>query len=242
MKFKVMALAALVSLGAVSVQANELPNGPHIVTSGTASVDAVPDVATLAIEVNVAAKDAASAKKQADDRVAQYLSFLEQNGVAKKRHQLCEPAYPTGLRLPERQKHPERLSRRAYCGSDCTPADKLNGLLDGALKAGLNEIRSVSLGVAQPEKYKDEARKAAIDDAIHQAQQLASGFKTKLGPVYSVRYHVSNYQPSPMVRMMKADAAPVSAQEPMSSQPFSSTIRLMWCSSWSRLKSPLSNP
>ena len=75
----------------MSVQANELPNGPHIVTSGTASVDAVPDVATLAIEVNVAAKDAASAKKQADDRVAQYL-FPEQNGVAK-RHQLCEPAY-----------------------------------------------------------------------------------------------------------------------------------------------------
>lgn len=71
----------------------------------------------------------------------------------------------------------------------------------------------MSLGVAQPEKYKDEARKAAIDDAIHQAEQLASGFKGKLGPVYSVRYHVSNYQPSPMVRMMKADAAPVSAQE-----------------------------
>jgi uncharacterized protein YggE len=60
--------------------------------------------------------------------------------------------------------------------------DKLNSLLDGALKAGLNEIRSVSLGVAQPEKYKDEARKAAIDDAIHQAQQLASGFNSKLGP------------------------------------------------------------
>ncbi|MBX4288937.1 hypothetical protein K4G89_22290, partial [Mycobacterium tuberculosis] len=48
----------------------------------------------------------------------------------------------------------------------------------------------------------------------HQAQELAAGFHSKLGPVYSVRYHVSNYQPSPMVRMMKAaDAAPVSAQE-----------------------------
>jgi uncharacterized protein YggE len=92
--------------------------------------------------------------------------------------------------------------------------DKLNGLLDGALKAGLNEVRSVSLGVAQPDAYKDKARKAAIDDAVHQAQELASGFHSKLGPVYSVRYHVSNYQPSPMVRMMKAaDAAPVSAQE-----------------------------
>lgn len=92
--------------------------------------------------------------------------------------------------------------------------DKLNSLLDGALKAGLNEIRSVSLGVAQPGAYKDKARKAAIDDAIHQAQALAAGFNSKLGPVYSVRYHVSNYQPSPVVRMMKAaEAAPVSAQE-----------------------------
>jgi len=57
-----MALAALVSFGAMTATANELPNGPHIVTSGTASVDAVPDIATLAIEVNIAAKDAASAK------------------------------------------------------------------------------------------------------------------------------------------------------------------------------------
>lgn len=213
MKFKVMALAALVSLGTVSVQANELPNGPHIVTSGTASVDAVPDVATLAIEVNVAAKDAASAKKQADDRVAQYLSFLEQNGVAKK------DISSANLRTQPDYDYQNGKSilkgYRAVRTVEVTvrQLDKLNGLLDGALKAGLNEIRSVSLGVAQPEKYKDEARKAAIDDAIHQAQQLASGFKTKLGPVYSVRYHVSNYQPSPMVRMMKADAAPAFAQE-----------------------------
>jgi len=48
-KFKIMALAALVGFSALSVQANELPNGPHIVTSGTASVDATPDIATLAI-------------------------------------------------------------------------------------------------------------------------------------------------------------------------------------------------
>ncbi|MGQ7188157.1 SIMPL domain-containing protein, partial [Escherichia sp. HC-CC] len=79
MKFKVIALAALMGISGMAAQANELPDGPHIVTSGTASVDAVPDIATLAIEVNVAAKDAATAKKQADERVAQYISFLESN-------------------------------------------------------------------------------------------------------------------------------------------------------------------
>ncbi|MCU6668623.1 oxidative stress defense protein [Enterobacteriaceae bacterium H4N4] len=213
MKFNVLALAALVSFGAVSAQANELPNSPHIVTTGTASVDAVPDIATLAIEVNASAKDAASAKKQADDRVAQYLSFLEQNQVAKK------DINAANLRTQPDYDYQNGKSilkgYRAVRTVEVTvrQLDKLNALLDGALKAGLNEIRSVTLGVAQPDKYKDEARKAAIDDALHQAQQLASGFNTKLGPVYSVRYHVSNYQPSPMVRMMKADAAPVSAQE-----------------------------
>lgn len=212
-KFKVMALAAVVGFSAMAVQANELPDSPHIVTSGTASVDAVPDIATLAIEVNIAAKDAASAKKQADQRVAQYLSFLEQNGVAKK--DISSANLRTQPDYDYQNGKSVLKGYRAVRTVEVTlrQLDKLNSLLDGALKAGLNEIRSVSLGVAQPDAYKDKARKAAIEDAIHQAQSLAAGFHSKLGPVYSVRYHVSNYQPSPMVRMMKADAAPVSAQE-----------------------------
>lgn len=214
MKFKVMAIAALVGFSAIPVQANELPNGPHIVTSGTASVDATPDIATLAIEVNVSAKDAASAKKQADERVAQYLSFLEQNQIAKK--DISSANLRTQPDYDYQNGKSVLKGYRAVRTVEVTlrQLDKLNSLLDGALKAGLNEIRSVSLGVAQPDAYKDKARKAAIDDAVHQAEQLAAGFNSKLGPVYSVRYHVSNYQPSPVVRMMKADAAPaVSAQE-----------------------------
>ena len=174
MKFKVMALAALVGFSAMSVQAGELPDGPHIVTSGTASVDAAPDIATLAIEVNVAAKDAATAKKQADERVAQYLSFLEQNQVAKK------DISSANLRTQPDYDYQNGKSilkgYRAVRTVEVTlrQLDKLNPLLDGALKAGLNEIRSVSLGVAQPDAYKDKARKAAIDDAIHQAQELAA--------------------------------------------------------------------
>lgn len=213
MNVKVLALAALVGFSGMSAQASELPEGPHVVTSGTASVDAVPDIATLSIEVNVAAKDAVTAKKQADERVAQYLTFLELNQISKK------DIRSANLRTQPDYDYQNGKSilkgYRAVRTVEVTlrQLDKLNPLLDGALKAGLNEIRSVSLGVAQPDSYKDKARQAAIKDAIHQAQELAEGFNSKLGPVYSVRYHVSNYQPSPMVRMMKADAAPSNAQE-----------------------------
>mgnify|MGYP003603440706 CR=1 FL=1 len=162
MKLKLMALAAAIGLSAVAVQANELPNGPHIVTSGTASVAAVPDIATLAIEVNVAAKDAASAKKQADDRVAQYLSFLEKNGIAKK------DINSANLRTQPDYDYQNGKSilkgYRAVRTVEVTlrQLDKLNGLLDGALKAGLNEVRSVSLGVAQPDAIKTKRVKRPL--------------------------------------------------------------------------------
>lgn len=220
MTLKVLALSVLLGLGSASVQASEVPDGPHVVTTGTASVSAVPDMATLAIEVNVSAKDAALAKKQADERVAQYLTFLQKNGVDKKdinaANLSTQPEYEY-LKDGKSQIKGYRAVRQVEV--TLRQLDKMSDLLDGALKAGLNEIRSVSLGVAQPEAYKNKARQAAIDNAITQAQQLAEGFHTQLGPVYSVRYHVTNYQPAPMLRMMKADAAaPISAQDTYDSQ------------------------
>nr|MBA2816217.1 Arginine exporter protein ArgO [Candidatus Pantoea persica] len=86
MKLKALALVAMMGAASLplSALADELPNGPHVVTSGQATVDGCPDIATLSIVVNVSSKDAADAKKQADDRVAQYFDFLQKSGVEKK--------------------------------------------------------------------------------------------------------------------------------------------------------------
>lgn len=216
MKLKALAMAAMMGAATLplSAQAGELPEGPHVVTSGQASVDATPDIATLAIEVNVSSKDAAEAKKQADARVAQYFDLLEKNGIEKKdidaANLRTQPEY-------DYTKEGKSILKgyRAVRQVQVTlrQLDKLNDLLDGALKSGLNEIRSVELGVAQPEKYRNRARKAAIENATHQAEALATGFDAKLGPIYSIRYHVANYQPMPTARMYKsADAASMTTE------------------------------
>lgn len=215
MKLTKLALAAMIGFGTVPALAlaDELPNGPHVVTSGQSSVDATPDIATLAIEVSISAKDAAAAKTQADSRVAQYFDFLQKNGIEKK------DIDAANLRTqPEYDYTKEGKSvlkgYRAVRQVQVTlrQLDKLNELLDGALKSGLNEIRSVELGVAHPDEYRNKARQAAIQDATQQAGELAKGFNTKLGPVYSIRYHVANYQPMPVARMYKmADAAPMTS-------------------------------
>ena len=212
MKLKALALAAMMGMGSVPlmVQAAEVPEGPHVVTSGTASVDATPDIATLAIEVNASSKDAATAKQQADAKVAEYFSFLQKNGIDKKdinaANLRTQPEY-TYLKDGGSELKGYRASRQVQV--TLRQLDKLNDLLDGALKSGLNEIRAVELGVANPETYRNEARQKAIDNATQQAGALAEGFTATLGPVFSIRYHVANYQPMPVMRMYKtAEAAP----------------------------------
>lgn len=207
MKLNALVLTAIVGLAAMTTQAlaAELPEGPHVVTSGTSSVDATPDIATIAIEVSIAAKDAGDAKKQADDRVAQYFDFLKKNGIDNKdinaANLRTQPEYDY-LKTGESVLKGYRAVRQVQV--TLRQLDKLNELLDGALKSGLNEIRSVELGVANPDDYREQARKAAIENATVQARSLAEGFHASLGPVFSIRYHVANYQPMPAVRMFKA--------------------------------------
>ncbi|CAI0991011.1 oxidative stress defense protein [Serratia quinivorans] len=210
MKLKALAMAAMIGLGTLplALQAAEVPEGPHVVTSGTSSVDATPDIATLAIEVNVSSKDAAQAKKQVDERVAQYFDFLQKNNIEKKdisaANLRTQPEYDY-LKTGESVLKGYRAVRQVQV--TLRQLDKLNELLDGALKSGLNEIRSVELGVAKPDVYREQARQKAIENATQQAASLAKGFNAKLGPVYSIRYHVANYQPMPVARMYKSAGA-----------------------------------
>ncbi|CAI2414767.1 MULTISPECIES: oxidative stress defense protein [Serratia] len=210
MKLKALAMAAMIGLGTLplALQAAEVPEGPHVVTSGTSSVDATPDIATLAIEVSVSSKDAAQAKKQVDERVAQYFDFLQKNNIEKKdisaANLRTQPEYDY-LKTGESVLKGYRAVRQVQV--TLRQLDKLNELLDGALKSGLNEIRAVELGVAKPDVYREQARQKAIENATQQAASLAKGFNAKLGPVYSIRYHVANYQPMPVARMYKSAGA-----------------------------------
>ncbi|TDB62129.1 oxidative stress defense protein [Photorhabdus khanii] len=192
MKLKSLGLAAMLSAGGVplSAQAADLPVVPHIVTSGNAVIKAEPDMATLMINVDISAKDASGAKKQVDELVAKYFDFLKENGIEKKdinaANLRTQPDYQYDRESDKSVLKGYRAIRSVEV--KVRKLDHLNILLDGALKAGLNEISSVQFGVDDPQKYRDEARQKAIQNAIEQADVLAKGFNSKLGPIYSINY------------------------------------------------------
>ncbi|EMO4162718.1 oxidative stress defense protein [Morganella morganii] len=220
MKLKSLALAAMVALGgyAAAAQAAETPAGPHISTSGSAVIQAEPDMATLSINVTVKEKDASAAKAQADKRVAQYFDFLKAQGIEKKDINAANISTSPDYVY---DKEKEESVIRGYNASRSVTVkvhdlNKLNTLLDGALKSGLNDISAVEFGVNNPEKYREEVRQKAISDAISQAKSVAKGFGTELGAVYSIGYNAP--LPVPVMargKMMLAANAPaaVSADE-----------------------------
>jgi uncharacterized protein len=203
-------LSSIIFLAMMSVsslpllaQANSLPNGPHIVTSGNATIKATPDMVTLLINVAVTEKNAASAKAAVDKRVKEYFDFLNNKGIASSdinaANITTQPKY-------EYDKAAEKSKIIGYTAERSVEVkvyklDQLNPLLDGALAAGLNEINAVQFGVKDPKHYRDEARNRAIDNAKAQAEALATGFNVKLGKVYSINYRAPDATPYPMPRM-----------------------------------------
>lgn len=205
LKRNILAAVLFTATGVVShaALAGELPNGPHIVTSGSASIDVMPDMAVLSIEVNTTAKDAAMAKKLADARVEQYLTFLQKNNVQRR------DINTANLRTqPDYDYQNGKTTLKGYRAIrdvrvTVRQLDNLNELLDGALKAGLNEIRALTPEVTKPEQYQEQVRKAAVANAVLKATQLVHEFNSTLGPVYSIRYHVADDATTPIMRAMR---------------------------------------
>ncbi|KLU16424.1 MULTISPECIES: oxidative stress defense protein [Xenorhabdus] len=218
MKRRSLVLAAMMALGSLpcmTASAADSLSIPHISTSGNAIVKAAPDMATLVIHVSETQKGAAEAKKKVDERVAKYFDFLKNSGIEKK------DIDAANLRTQPEYQYEQKSGKSSITGYRASRSvevqvnklEQLNALLDGALKAGLNEINSVQFGVNNPQRYRDEARQKAIENAIQQATTLAKGFNSKLGPVYSINYRAPEAVPIPMSRLKyQADllAAPAS--------------------------------
>ncbi|TLY48214.1 MAG: oxidative stress defense protein [Gammaproteobacteria bacterium] len=215
MKLPTAILALIIGLASftcVPVNADETPAGPYLSTVGTASIDATPDSATINIEVSYLAKDAVDAKRKVDNRVAQYFDFLHKNGIGSK--DINAANLSTQPEYDYQHGSSELKGFRALRQVQVTlrQIGKLNAILDGALKLGLNEIRAIKLGVANPDSYHEQVRQKAIQNALLLAKSLANGFKVRLGSIYSIHYQEDNDQSPLPVMFLRAENASTTSQ------------------------------
>ena len=57
-----------------------------------------------------------------------------------------------------------------------------------SLDQGATNIAGVHFGLSRPERFSDEARTKAVEDAVRQAQGLAQAARVKLGPILDIAH------------------------------------------------------
>jgi uncharacterized protein YggE len=199
------ALAAALLLPAAALAE---ANGTLTVT-GAATVTAAPDQATLSLGVTTTGATAAEAMAANNDAASAVIARLIAAKVADRDMQT------TGLSLnPNWVMNASGTAQdiQGYIASSSLTVriadlDMAGPILDAAIADGANTLNGLSFGLADRRPVEDEARKAAVADALARAQVLAMAAGETLGPIVSITEGGGGQQTMPMRYKAAADSA-----------------------------------
>ena len=211
-----MFLAAALSLG--MTDASFADSAPATISvTGTATVNVVPDLATISLGVTTKGTSAATAMSANSTALTAVIARLKAAGVADRDMQTSNlslnPNWVTNADGSAQE-------IQGYIAANMLTVqvkamDTTGAVLDAAISDGANTLNSLTFGLQDQHPQEDEARKGAVADALARAKLLVAAAGVKLGPIVSIsKESVLQPGPQPMYRGM-ADAAvvPVAAGE-----------------------------
>jgi uncharacterized protein YggE len=199
------ALALPVTAPALAQEA--LP--PMINVTGTGTVEAAPDIATLSIGVTTQGETAAAALAANTAALEAVLARLTAAEIA-----------PADMQTSNLSLNPNWTGYdtnnpviSSYVASNMLTItirqlDGLGAVLDASVADGANTLNGLTFAVADPKPLLDEARKEAVADARAKAELLAEAAGVKLGNIVSIAETSAAEPPMPMYKA-ELSAAPV---------------------------------
>jgi len=180
-------VAAMTANGHAQDTGNAEP-GPTIQVSGEGIAEAAPDIASVSLAVETAARTAEEALEANSRAVSGVIAALDAAGVAARDRQTqgftVQPLYTR----PDRGETPELQGYQVRNGLAVRvrDLDALGGILDAAIEAGANRVGSVAFWIDNADALLAEARSEAIADATLKARTYAEAAGLSLGSVLSI--------------------------------------------------------
>ncbi len=217
MKIKLSLLVTALVLGALlsacgptTVYTQPEPPMRTITVTGTGMVTLTPDVAYVYIGVQTQDASASTAMDDNNARAQAVIDAIKSLGVEDKDIQTTnfsiypEPVYDDNY---NQIGVTYVVDNTVYV----TVRDLgiLGELLDGAFRAGANQIYSISFDVADKTEAVSQARLAAVENARRQADELAAATGVTIGDVQTISYYDST--PSPVYYEARAALDKVSS-------------------------------
>ncbi|KQI67318.1 hypothetical protein AN189_16285 [Loktanella sp. 3ANDIMAR09] len=187
----------------------------RITMQGTGEVSATPDLARVNLGVSHQAPTAAAALAQMSTDMTAVLASLSDAGITGADVQT------SGLRLDVIQDYDRdnNISRvTGYRASTdvsvtVTALDRLGEVLDAVVQSGANQMNGLTFDVSDRQQLLDDARRAAVADAMRKAALYADAAGIALGRLVSLSEGGVSAGPAPMMRMAMEDAMSVPIAE-----------------------------
>ena len=222
---------ALMFSGYLNAQEPALPAAPHLITTGSAAFTVQADMATLHFSITAQDKDSLKVRQAVDVKVAAFVNALGKVGIKPQELEAgnlqLSPEYQYGAEQAPKLSGYRALrdvSVRLY------QLERVNQVIDSALKAGLNGVNNISYGVRDEQRYLGKVRQLAIDDSKGKANELAKAYGMTLGKLYSVSYEDKSTPPVVMAKMSAPPSPNVAdANSYLANQlQFTDTIRVVF--------------
>ena len=223
-------VVAALSVGPLVAQDMKRP----LMLNGHGEVKMAPDMAIVDFGVESQAPTAKAALEANTKNMAALMAVLKSASIEDKDIQtsnfVVQPRYDDRANI-----NPPKIVGYAVSHSVSVAVhklDNLGNLLDKAVTAGSNQISNINFTLSAPQAAQDEARKAAVKDALHKATLLTDAAGVKLGALQSMS-EIGGGSIAPMAKMsrmaansMVADGAPVPVAQGQLS--ISADVNMVW--------------
>ncbi|TAX35587.1 SIMPL domain-containing protein [Rhizobium leguminosarum] len=219
------ALLALPLAAAAPAFAQEAkPREPVISVTGDGESSVAPDMAIVNLAVVKQAKTAREALDENNKAMNEVLAALKSGGIAERDLQTSgfsiQPQYNYPQPVDGQQQQPQLIGYQTINSVTVRLRDlaKLGAVIDQSVTLGINQGGEIQFTNDKPDTAIEEARKAAVADAVKRAKTLSEAAGVKLGRILEINENVPRAMPQPVYRatMMKeaSDAAvPVQSGE-----------------------------
>ncbi len=185
-----------------------------IVVTGEGHVRAAPGMARIRLGVSETAETARAALDAMNAAMAQVLERLTQTGIAPQNVQTGQLSLDRDYsRMRDGQSEPVGFVATTMVELRVTDLDGLGAVLDAAVGEGANRLEGIEFALADQAAAHDEARRAAVADAMSRAALYAEAAGVELGEILTLSETGVNLGPQPLMQMrMAADSGVPIAQ------------------------------
>ncbi len=207
-----LAILLLAAVGLLSVLTyNQVKEGRYIgrpdterdtiTISGEGRVTAVPDIGQVTVTIVVEDNDAVTAQENNISQFNNLVAALKAEGIQEEDLKTTNYSVNPRYNWQEGERELIGYEVRQSLTVKIRDLDNSGNVIRVAGNNGANEVSGLSFTIDDPEQYRQEARKEALENAKDKAEELASLMGVSLGKIVSFNEGANNVSaPSPVYR------------------------------------------